>query len=161
MSTEPKNLSGKQISALRIQAFKDWMASMSDQDYLSIRHGGQLKREDIKTQCDELISDERCDFSLQCLTKNKNIEELLFKLETRLWEDKILTIKPVLGIKKRQKKKQEQKPIIAKGSISQKEAAKLTQRILELESENEALKGNYGRFSEVAEVYQRLSEMKS
>ncbi|NQY63162.1 MAG: hypothetical protein HRT38_05420 [Alteromonadaceae bacterium] len=47
-----------------------------------------------------------------------------------------------------------------KGAISVSEAAKLHQRILELESENEALKGNYGRFSEVAEVYRRLGEMK-
>lgn len=47
-----------------------------------------------------------------------------------------------------------------KGAISVSEAAKLHQRILELESENEALKGNYGRFSEVAEVYRRLGQMK-
>ncbi len=57
-------------------------------------------------------------------------------------------------------KKEQKKPNLPKGAISQKEAAKLTQRILELESENEALKGNYGRFSEVAEVYQRLEQMK-
>lgn len=58
-------------------------------------------------------------------------------------------------------KKEQKKPNLPKGAISQKEAAKLTQRILELESENEALKGNYGRFSEVAEVYQRLGQMKN
>lgn len=161
MPTEPKKLSGKQTSAFRIQAFKDWMDSMSDQSYRSIMHGGQLKREDIVTQCQELVPT-GVKFDRQCLTKNKNIEELLFKLETRLWEDKILLIKPVLGKDDRQKKKikPKQKETLPKGAISQKEAAKLHQRILELESENEALKGNYGRFSEVAEVYQRLGQMK-
>lgn len=57
--------------------------------------------------------------------------------------------------------KQEQKgKALAIGSISLAEAAKLNQRILELESENEALKGSYGRFSEVAEVYRRLEGLK-
>jgi hypothetical protein len=159
MSTEPKKLSGKQISAFRIQAFKDWMDSMSDQNYRTIIHGGQLKREDIVTQCQELVPT-GVNFDRQCLTKNGNIEELLFKLETRLWADKILLIKPVLGKDDRQKIKPKKKETLPKGAISQDEAAKLHQRILELESENEALKGNYGRFSEVAEVYQRLGQMK-
>lgn len=47
-----------------------------------------------------------------------------------------------------------------KCAITASEAAKLNQRILELESENRALKGDYGRFSEVAEVYRRLGGMK-
>lgn len=160
MPTEPK-LSGKKISAFRIQAFKDWMASMSDQDYRSIIHGGQLKRGDIVTQCKELVPT-GVKFDRQCLTKNENIEVLLFDLETRLWEAKIVLIKPVLGADDRQKKKikPKQKETLPKGAISLAEASKLTQRILELESEIEALKGNYGRFSEVAEVYQRLGQMK-
>jgi len=57
--------------------------------------------------------------------------------------------------------KEQKSDIMPKGTISVSEAAKLHQRILELESENEALKGNYGRFSEVAEVYRRLGQMKS
>lgn len=152
MSTEPKKLSGKQISAFRVQAFKDWEASMSNQDYRSIMHGGQLKREDIKTQCNELLSE--CEFSLQCLTKNRKIEKLLEDLENKLRKDNILPLKTEKG-KTKQKEQSS-----SKGAISVSEAAKLHQRILELESENEALKGNYGRFSEVAEVYHRLGQMK-
>ena len=58
-------------------------------------------------------------------------------------------------------RKNEQSNIsMPKGAISVSDAAKLHQRILELESENEALKGSYGRFSEVAEVYRRLGQMK-
>ena len=57
-------------------------------------------------------------------------------------------------------KKKQDTNITPKGSISVSDAAKLHQRILELESENEALRGSYGRFSEVAEVYQRLGQMK-
>lgn len=158
MPTEPKQLSGKQISAFRVKAFNDWMTSMSNQDYLSIMHGEQLKREDIVTQCQELVPP-GVNFDRQCLTKNGNIEKLLFDLETRLWKDNILTTKPERD-KNKKKKKSNQKETLSKGSISVAEAAKLHQRILELESENEALKGNYGRFSEVAEVYQRLGQMK-
>ncbi|AAZ28842.1 hypothetical protein [Colwellia psychrerythraea] len=93
----------------------------------------------------------------QPFSKNIVIKGRLTNLEDKLRPKFLPAKKDVLPQKKQPKCNNQDTPV---GTISDKEAAKLTQRILELESENRALKGDYGRFSEVAEVYRRLGDMK-
>jgi hypothetical protein len=154
MSIEPKQLSGKQISALRVDAFQNWVSSMSDNDYLPLIINGQLNRTDIASQCDELLTE--CSFDRQCLTKNRNIKSLLDNLENKL------RTKGILPALTKKGKSEQEKTILDRKSIKaaqeQSRIPFLEQRIIELESELEALKCNSGRFSELSESIQELSE---
>lgn len=89
--------------------------------------------------------------------ENPELARMFNRLEDMLRLPEFGIISPVDTIIRKNEQNDTSMP---KGAISVSEAAKLTQRILELESENEALKGSYGRFSEVAEVYRRLGQMK-
>jgi hypothetical protein len=154
MSTEPKKLSGRQTSALRIVAFNEWAASMTVQDYVSIIEGGQLSRRKMAEQCLELYPE--TNFDRQAFTKNKNIIDLLEDLEKGLRADGVL---PELTEEGRSEQK---KPMLDRKSIKaaqeQSRVPFLEQRIIELESELEATKGQLGRFSELSETMQELSE---
>jgi hypothetical protein len=88
--------------------------------------------------------------------ENPELARMFNRLEDTLRSPEFGIILPVDTIIQKDEQSNTSMP---KGAISVSEAAKLTQRILELESENEALKGNSGRFSEVAEVYRRLGQM--
>jgi hypothetical protein len=89
--------------------------------------------------------------------ENPELARMFNRLEDMLRLPEFGIISPVDTIIRKNEQNNTSMP---KGAISLSEAAKLTQRILELESENEALKGSYGRFSEVAKVYRRLGQMK-
>jgi len=154
MSTEPKKLSGKQISALRIITFNEWAASMTDQDYVSIIEGGQLSRRKMAEQCLELYPE--TNFDRQAFTKNPKLIPLLDDLESGLRDRGIL---PELTEKG---KSEQEKPMLDRKSIKaaqeQSRVPFLEQRIIELESELEATKGQLGRFSELSESMQELQE---
>lgn len=89
--------------------------------------------------------------------ENPELSRMFNRFEDKLRLPEFGIFAPLDAIIRKNEQKNNDIPI---GAISITETAKLNQRILELESENEALKGNYGRFSEVAEVYRRLGEMK-
>ncbi|MFT5628768.1 MAG: hypothetical protein ACI92X_002024 [Dokdonia sp.] len=154
MSTQPKNLSGKQISALRIVAFNEWTASMTEQDYVSIIEGGQLNRTTIAEQCVELYP--QTNFDRQCLTKNKKLIPLLNNLEDGLRASGVLPELTYEGEIEQKKPTLNRKSI--KAAQEQSRVPFLEQRIIELESELEATKGQLGRFSELSETMQELSE---
>jgi hypothetical protein len=154
MSTEPKKLSGKQTSALRIVAFKEWAASMTEQDYVSIIEGGQLNRVKMAEQCLELYPE--TNFDRQAFTKNKNIKNLLKDLEDGLRASGILPELTDEGEIEQKKPTLNRKSI--KAAQEQSRVPFLEQRIIELECELEATKGQLGRFSELSETMQELSE---
>jgi hypothetical protein len=130
-----------------IHKWNDWQKNLSDEDYKQIEKNGILFRDTII---------KRSGISRSALTQNADIRLALGKLEDGLRERSVLPEHTEKGGTYTSKSKTKDLPI---GAISAKEAAKLHQRILELESENRALKGDYGRFSEVAAVYRRLGNM--
>lgn len=93
----------------------------------------------------------------QHFTKNTTIAKMLNELEDRLREANILP-------KLTEQGKAEQKcSTLDRNSIKQAQEQsripKLEQRILELEAENNAIKGRLGRFSEIVDVYNDLDEL--
>jgi hypothetical protein len=140
--------------------FKEVTDSMTDLDWKDIynKKDNAASRKEL-----QLI----CEFEDRGTLRNKTIKDMLYYIENN--EENGLRARGIYPkLKPKENKKgggsadtsESKSKKLPQGAISQKEAAELTQRILELESENEALKGNYGRFSEVAEVYKRLGQMK-
>jgi hypothetical protein len=136
--------------------FKEVTDSMTDQDWRNIynKKDNAASRKEL-----QLI----CEFKDRGTLRNRVILRMLHKIENDL---RARGVYPELEPEEGNKgggaagNSESKTKDLAVGAISIAEAAKLHQRILEIESENEALKGNYGRFSEVAEVYRRLEEMK-
>ncbi len=136
-----------------IRLFKEWREKLTDKELVGFIRGGNLHRTTVA---------KACGFSKSSWGSNKDLLDELEALEIELRG------RGVLGKPKGKGEKggaadtlNSKSKDITTGAIGVAEAAKLHQRILELESENEALKGNYGRFSEVAEVYRRLGQIKS
>ncbi|NQZ87426.1 MAG: hypothetical protein HRT54_07570 [Colwellia sp.] len=136
--------------------FKEVTDSMTDQDWENIYNSKEKKANRKELQ---LI----CEFVDRGTLRNKVIRRMLHDIENDLRARGVYPeLEPEEGKKgggaaDTSESNTKDLPI---GAISVAEAAKLHQRILELESENEAIKSNYERFSEVAEVYRRLGEMK-
>jgi hypothetical protein len=130
-----------------IHKWNDWQEPLSDEDYKQIKKNGILFRATII---------KASGISRSSLTQNADIRLALGNLEDELRERGVLPEHTNKGGADTSESKSKDLPI---GAITAKEAAKLHQRILELESENRALKGDYGRFSEVAAVYCRLGNM--
>jgi len=146
--SEQRKLNGQQKAAEDVQAFKNWMNSMTKEAYVELVHRGKLKRKDIADQCGILVGQ---------LTKNTKIIKLLAKLENSLRAVDVLPQQTTQG------KQQEAKPTLNKESVkrakSESRVPALEQKILELESENAMLKGKLGRYSEHAEVMQELADL--
>ena len=141
-----KKLNGTQLADIYIQKFKSWTDSMESENYAPFVYRGNLSRANVATECG---------FDRQILTKNPTIKRLLQELEDRLREENVLPAKNLST--------DDDKVLLDSASIKasreQSRIPKLEQHIIELQAQVNALKGQLGRFSELSEVYDELTEM--
>jgi hypothetical protein len=133
-----------------IDKWKSWANSMTDQDFvLMTTSSGKLNRRTIA---------EGCGFSKSVLGSNGTIKKYLNDLENELRQRAIL---PQLTKKGEEESSGQNKINKESLNTSRKESRVpyLEQRILELEAENNAIKGRLGRFSEIIDVYSDLGEL--
>ncbi len=160
-------LSGTQTARHREAAFEEWAAEFEEQ----IKD--ETKEEIVAKRVTSLISNRsKCKLQrtalrdelgfpdTQSFTKNDIIEPRLKKLESKL-RPKYLEHLPEEGNKGGASDTSDPKSDVEQGggTISHKEAAELTQRILELEAQISAMSDERGRYRELTEVFQRMARM--
>lgn len=133
---------GETAKDYNIRLFSDWVDRMTDQDYVELIFGSSLSRTSVATAVG---------FGKSALNQNNVVKASLLALEVRLRTNGIL---PELTAKG-EKEESEPKSLDRKAVKSRKEDSIITslqERVVELEAENKALRGDLGRFSEVSEV---------
>jgi hypothetical protein len=133
-----------------IGKWNTWVDSMTDQDYVLITEStGKLNRRKIR---------EGCGFSKSVLGSNPVIAPALIDLEIELRGRGVLPELTEQG----EKESSGRQPIQKESKKTAREQSRvpyLEQQVIELKSENDALKGKLGRFSELNDVYNDLDEL--
>lgn len=138
------NKNGSQLADQHLATLEKWIAEVTTEQLVELVNSrtGKLKRE---------VMAELLGFPKKNLTDKKSPTGKRFLV----WEEE-----NVIG-KLAKEKHYQPKPVdktAAQQAYDESEVPKLQQRILELESQLASLNNRYGRFSELAEVYDELAE---
>ncbi|TWX67151.1 hypothetical protein ESZ36_12600 [Colwellia demingiae] len=135
---------------INTEKWRVWVDSMTDQKYVDIiSRSGQLNR--------RLIA-KGCGFSKTTLRDNPDICPELKQLEDDLRDRNVLPQLTEKGEKELLKPKDIQKES-TKAAREQSRVPDLEQQIIELKAENAALRGKFGRFSELSDTFADLGEL--
>lgn len=146
-----KKLNGSQLAEAYKKQLEEWTKDVTDQQLIEITNPqtGLLERKAVA---------EACGFDRKNISNDKTqAGSTLQKFEDTLRERKILPQQTAEGIKVQSQPKSVDKVAI-KRTREDSQVPKLQQRLLELESELQALKGELGRFSEISKVYKDLED---
>ncbi|WP_375277316.1 VPA1267 family protein [Pseudoalteromonas marina] len=132
-----------------VRLFNEWRTKQSRQDFVDYVRGGQLNRSQVA---------EACGFGRSAWGANENLMGDLLELENELREVGVFGVLTDLGKKELKGPKNIQKESM-KAARQESRVPDLEQQITELKAENAALKGKFGRFSELSDTFADLGEL--
>jgi hypothetical protein len=144
-----KKLNGSQLAQAHKSQLEAWTENVTDQQLIEMinKSTGLIERSAVA---------DACGFDRKNISNDKTLAGAALKtFEDKLRARKLLPQQTKKGVKAQREPKSVDNAAL-KRAREDSQVPKLQQRILELESELQALRGNLGRFSELSKVYEDL-----